>query len=127
MQLEKALAEPVSWLEPRPAYVQALRYMHDWLAGFLSEQAPKHLLTIVIGDHQPLAAVSGRGASWDVPVHVFSDNFALLQRLEAAGFRAGLEPATPSLGDMHRLTDLLLKVFDEPGTASASDVSRSGR
>ena len=49
------------------------------------------------------------------------------QRLEAAGFRAGLEPATPSLGDMHRLTDLLLKVFDEPGTASASDVSRSGR
>lgn len=69
-QLEEALAEPVSWLAPRPAYLQALSYMHDWLAGFMARQAPKELLLMVIGDHQPLATVSGRGASWDVPVHV---------------------------------------------------------
>ncbi|MBA2722134.1 MAG: hypothetical protein H0U56_04395 [Methylibium sp.] len=114
-ELNQALGERVSWLEPRPAYLQAMGYMHDWLGGFMSERAPKRLLTIVIGDHQPLATVSGHGASWDVPVHVISDDPALLRRFEAAGFEAGLQPGAESLGGMHQLTDVLLETFSEAG------------
>lgn len=117
-QLQASLAEPVSWLKPRPAYLQALGYMHDWLAGFLGEPAPKRLLIILIGDHQPLASVSGRSTSWDVPVHVISDDPALLQRFEAAGFQIGLHPGVKSIGSMHQLTDLLVKTFAEPDASA---------
>jgi hypothetical protein len=111
-ELAQALAQPVSWIEPVPAYLQALDYTHDWLAGFLRERAPRRLLTLVIGDHQPLASVSGRTASWEVPVHAISDDAVLLGRFEAAGFSAGLQPGGKSLGGMHELTPLLLAIFD---------------
>lgn len=110
-ELARALAESVSWLAPLPAYLQSLGYMHDWLAGYLRERAPRRLLTIVIGDHQPLASVSGPAASWDVPVHVISDDVALLRRFRAAGFEDGLEPGR-RMGSMQALTGVLLNAFD---------------
>ncbi len=123
-EVQRALSEPVSWLEPRPAYLQALNYQQDWLSGYLRERAPRRLLLIVIGDHQPLATVSGRGASWDVPVHVITDDASLLRRFEAAGFERGLHPGAAYLGGMHRLTALLLEVFSgahPPSQAAAND------
>ncbi len=114
-QLAEALAPtgpPGGW---GPAYVSAVKHAFEWLGDYLAERAPPHLLTIVIGDHQPLAAVSGAGASWDVPVHVISDDEALLQRLREAGFVSGLLPGPRALGAMHELTDLLVRAFDVPG------------
>ncbi|MBL8343982.1 MAG: CDP-alcohol phosphatidyltransferase family protein, partial [Rubrivivax sp.] len=67
-QLAQALAPtspPGGWA---PAYVSAVKHTFEWLGDYLAERAPAHLRTIVIGDHQPLAAVSGAGASWAVPV-----------------------------------------------------------
>ncbi|MDO9599232.1 MAG: hypothetical protein Q7J47_16060 [Azoarcus sp.] len=110
-QLDEALNEPVSWAEPLPGYLQSMRYTFEWLSGYLRAQAPPDLLTIVIGDHQPVAGVSGRDASWEVPVHVFSADPALLARFEAAGFSAGLRGDVPLLGDMHELTGVLVDVF----------------
>jgi phosphatidylglycerophosphate synthase len=121
-QLAEALAPtgpPGGWA---PAYVSAVRHTFEWLGDYLAGQAPRHLVTIVIGDHQPLAAVSGAGASWDVPVHVISDDEALLQRLREAGFVSGLLPGPRTLGAMHELTDLLVRVFNVPGV----DVAGSG-
>jgi hypothetical protein len=66
---------------------------------------------ILIGDHQPPAAVSGEGASWDVPVHVITSRRALLDRLEAHGFQAGLKPAGPAVARMHALLPVLLDAF----------------
>lgn len=110
-QLAAALAEPVSWGAPRPAYLQAMRYTFAWLSGYLREHAPDDLLIIVIGDHQPIGGVSGREASWEVPVHVIGADPALLARFEAAGFQAGIEARPPLLGDMHMLTSVLVEVF----------------
>ena len=111
-QVTQALAEPVSWLDAVPAYLQSIAYTHRWLAAYLRERAPAGLLTIVIGDHQPLAGVSGPGASWDVPVHIIGSDPALLQRFTASGFTPGLTPAGPALGDLPSLTALLLDSFN---------------
>lgn len=111
-QVTRSLAEPVSWLHPTPAYLQSIAYTHRWLAAYLRERAPAGLLTIVIGDHQPVAGVSGAGASWDVPVHIIASDVALLQRFVASGFTPGLTPAGPARGDMPSLTATLLGAFD---------------
>jgi len=126
-QLARALAPtgpPGGW---GPAYVSAVRHTFEWLGDYLADRAPAHLLTIVIGDHQPLATVSGAGASWDVPVHVISDNQAVLQRLREAGFVSGLVPGPRALGAMHELTDLLVRVFDVPGVDVAGTGPGPGR
>lgn len=113
-EVEQALARPVSWLAPVPAYLDSLAYTFEWLGGYLYGRAPPKMLTIVIGDHQPMASVSGRDASWDVPVHIISSDTRLLKRLEALGFTPGLLPMRPATIGMHGLTPLLLSAFDEP-------------
>ena len=109
-QVAQALDEPASWQHPVPGYVESIAYTHDWLGDWLSRQAPPGLLAIVLGDHQPLAGVSGPGAPWDVPVHVISADRALLGRLVASGFTPGLVPPSAPLGPMHELTAVLLRV-----------------
>jgi hypothetical protein len=108
----QAVAEPLSWLAPVPAYLDSLAYTFEWLGDYLSGRAPPNILTIVIGDHQPMASVSGRDASWDVPVHIISADPRLLKPFEAAGFTPGLLPIQPSSMSMHGLTTVLLSAFD---------------
>lgn len=106
-----ALSAAGSWTTPTPAYVAAMRYQFRWLAAWLREHAPAELLLIVIGDHQPIGAVTGPGASWEVPVHVVGRDPVVLARLQAAGFGAGLQPQPPAIGPMHALTQILLDAF----------------
>ena len=123
-----------------PIYVRAMAYEYRSLAGYLREQR-NDLLMIVIGDHQPPAAVSGRDSPWHVPVHVIGRRTHVLDRLRDGGFRPGLEPRRPSIGAMHQLTSILLDAFDKvtgegyletlngsrvPPIASASRPPRTG-
>jgi hypothetical protein len=98
-----------------PNYLEGMRYQHAWLADYLGNRAPRPLVMVIVGDHQPPALVSGRRASWDVPVHVVGDDPALLQRLLGSGFVPGLSPPPNALGGMPTLTSVLLKAFDAPG------------
>jgi len=109
-----ALAAEVSWSEVATPYLDSLRYQFTWLGGYLSQRAPRKMVLIVIGDHQPFAAVSGPNASWDVPVHVICDDPVLLQRFIERGFTPGLQPPAASLGPMRGLTPLLMEVFVDP-------------
>jgi hypothetical protein len=122
-QIAHALAQPAAWSKPAAAYVDSLAYTFQWLGSYLAGPAPAQLLTIVIGDHQPLAAVSGQGASWDVPVHVISADARLIRRFEALGFVPGLTPpAREGSIPMHGLTSLLIAAFDtRPLSASAGE------
>ncbi|MDX5409142.1 MAG: hypothetical protein LPJ94_02845 [Thauera sp.] len=106
-----ARAAPVSWEQPIPAYLAAMRYQFDWLAGWLKGHAPPDAVLIVIGDHQPIGTVTGPGADWDVPVHVITRNETLLARLVARGFVHGLVPQRPALGPMRAMTPLLIEAF----------------
>jgi len=111
--VERAMAARPDLTNLRPSYVRGMAYEYMSLAGYLREQGDD-LLMIVIGDHQPPAAVSGRDAPWHVPVHVIGRRAHVLHRLLQRGFRPGLEPRRPSIGVMHQLVPMLLYAFDAP-------------
>lgn len=119
-QAAAALAVPLGVQQALPSYIEGLRYQFHWLASYLQHRAPPSLVLVVVGDHQPPALVSGPGTSWDVPVHVITDDQALLQRLRVQGFADGLVPPAVTLGPMHDLTEHLLRAFAAPGSGTQS-------
>ena len=90
-----------------------MAYMYGTIGGFLRREAERDLVAIVLGDHEPAAAVSGAGASWNVPVHVIASRGAVLDRLIAHGFEPGLTPRRRTLGPMNALTPMLLDAFGD--------------
>jgi len=109
----RAYADEPDWMDFAPGYVNAMAYAYDVIGGYLRAQRDRDLIVIVLGDHQPPAALSGQGAPWDVPVHIIASRRDLLDRFVARGFRAGLVPARPSIGGMHQLVPILLDAFGE--------------
>jgi hypothetical protein len=113
----EAYDQEPDWTSFGPGYVRAVTYTYQTLAGYLRANAGRDRVLIVLGDHQPAAAVSGEGAPWDVPVHVIApagsplDRSEILARLRARGFRSGLTPSRPSFGKMHTLLPVLLDAF----------------
>ena len=70
------------------------------------------LVLLIIGDHQPLAAVSGEGANWEVPVHLITARPALREAFLGAGFVPGLDPGAQVLGGMADLNRTVLRAFN---------------
>jgi hypothetical protein len=120
----RAYAKQPDWTHFAPGYVDAVAYTYATLAGYLRKQRGRDIVLVVIGDHQPAAAVSGEGASWSVPVHVVSSRDAILDRLLARGFHTGLVPARPVLGRMHALLPILLDAFGRQPSAPSSAAER---
>jgi hypothetical protein len=122
-----AQSVPVGAAQALPSYIAAMRYQFTWLADYVRRLAPRPLVIVIVGDHQPPALVTGPGAGWDVPVHAISDDPKLLQRLQARGFVSGLQPPAAALGPMHALTPVLLEAFNGPAApASATTGEGSG-
>ena len=107
----RAYAQQPDWTHFGPGYVQAVTYDYATLSGYLRLRADRDFVMILLGDHQPAAAVSGEGAPWDVPVHVIASRPPILEALRARGFQNGLVPARPSLGPMHTLLPILQDAF----------------
>ncbi|MBD87563.1 MAG: hypothetical protein CMM34_04820 [Rhodospirillaceae bacterium] len=105
----------------RLAYEKAIDYELRLLAGFLRKTAFQKPVIIVLGDHQPPALVSGRGASWLVPVHVFARDEATIEPFFQAGFARGFEPTGLTLGRLNGLHELILKGFDSSWRAQADE------
>lgn len=111
--LVEAYSQEPDWTDFAPGYVHAMAYDYASIGGYLRTRRDRDIVMIVIGDHQPPAAVSGEGAPWDVPVHVIASRKAVLERLLSDGFRAGLTPERPTIGRMHTLLPVLLDAFGE--------------
>jgi len=109
----RAYAHEPDWTNFGPGYVEAIAYDLATIEGYLRKRPDRDFVMILIGDHQPPAAVSGEGASWDVPVHVIASRTPVLDGLRAHGFRTGLTPSRPSLARMHALLPVLLDAFGE--------------
>jgi hypothetical protein len=114
--LYQALGDEPDWRNLGPSYVQAVQYAYESIGGYLRQPAKRDFVAILIGDHQPPAAVSGTGARWDVPVHVIASRREILDRLRERGFEVGLTPTRAPIGRMHLLLPVLLGAFGVPGT-----------
>ena len=109
--LDRSFDQQADWLNLGPSYVDAITYTYATLSGYLRKTRDRDVVMILLGDHQPPAAVSGEGAPWDVPVHVVASRRDVLDRLVAKGFRRGLTPSRPDLSKMHALLPVLLDAF----------------
>ena len=109
-EIVRAYGRELDWVNFGPAYADAIAYDLTTIGGYLRLRAARDFVLIVLGDHQPAAAVSGEHASWDVPVHAIASRPDVLAALRAQGFQAGLAPSAP-IGRMHGLTPRLLAAF----------------
>ena len=104
--------EPLAGAELAAAYLRSVRYNLAVLSGYLRQYAPPEALVLALGDHQPPVVVGGRNLPWQVPVHLFSRDPALLARFTAAGFQPGIQPGPTALGGIERLGPVLLDTLD---------------
>jgi phosphoglycerol transferase MdoB-like AlkP superfamily enzyme len=110
-EVVRAYAKQPDWTNFAPGYIDALSYDFAVLGGYLARHLDRDLVMILIGDHQPPAAVSGEGASWNVPIHVVTARRPILDRLVAHGFVRGLQARPPAVAKMHALLRILLEAF----------------
>jgi phosphoglycerol transferase MdoB-like AlkP superfamily enzyme len=95
-------------------YAHATSYDFMTFAGYLHQRPEDEFVMMLVGDHQPAAAVAGKDAPWTVPVHIVTSQVQVLDRLVAQGFQRGMTPARPSLGEMHELLPILMRAFAAP-------------
>lgn len=88
-------APAVLWADPervRAQYIATIDYSLETLGSYLARFG-KDAVFVILGDHQPASIITGPGASRAVPIHIVSQDPALIAGFEAAGFTAGLQPA----------------------------------
>jgi hypothetical protein len=117
--VNRAYLRQPDWMDLGHSYADSVSYMYQSITGYIRLRADRDFVMILIGDHQPAAAVSGEGAPWDVPVHIIASRRPVLDRLLADGFRRGLTPARPALGPMSSLTTTLLDALGNRESAIA--------
>jgi hypothetical protein len=89
--------EPDSfWWHPsqvKAAYARSLQYSLNVLISFVQRYGKKNLVLMVVGDEQPLAIVSGQGASHNVPISIIARDPSVLKRIGGWGWQPGLLPS----------------------------------
>ncbi len=109
--VEESLSLLPEWNNLQPAYAGTLAYTFTYLSGYLRNYPDDDFVWVILGDHQPLAAVSGQDVRWDVPVHIVSSNNKIIEDLLQKGFVEGMTPASQPISNMHDLPVTLLSVF----------------
>jgi hypothetical protein len=119
-ELDRAYTGEPDYTNLGPGYADAVAYTYETFAGFVRQRAGRDYVMILIGDHQPPAAVTGEHATWDVPMHVITNRSDVLDSLLAHGFVRGLTPARPHLGEMHEVVPVVLEALSGPVAVDAA-------
>jgi hypothetical protein len=111
---------PVGWTTLAAggaAYVRSLAYDLEVLARY-AERVTGDALIVVLGDHQPVAEVTGYDPSHAVPVHVMSRRLDLVRAFLARGYVTGMRPRLggPAPG-METFLPALLEDLSAPPSA----------
>ena len=107
------------WSDPatiRSQYAKSLDYALEVMGQYVARSGDGALF-ILLGDHQPAPLLTGQGASPDVPLHILSDDPALLARLPDDLFAPGMmpDPGRPTL-PMQDLRAMLTTIYETPLT-----------
>jgi hypothetical protein len=109
---------PITWTnlaDGAEAYARSVAYDLEVLVRYVTDFAPPRALAIILGDHQPVAEVTGWSPSDAVPVHVLSRDPALVAPFRARGYTEGMRPrrSGPPAG-METFLPALLADFSRP-------------
>ncbi|MGW1592594.1 CDP-alcohol phosphatidyltransferase [Streptomyces sp. NPDC002343] len=77
----------------REEYGRSIRYSVTALTEWLARYGTKDTVLVFLGDHQPIARVSGNHAGRDVPVSLVAKDPKLLDRIAGWHWTDGLRPA----------------------------------
>ncbi|MET9252634.1 CDP-alcohol phosphatidyltransferase [Streptomyces sp. NPDC003717] len=77
----------------RRAYGRSIEYSVTCLTQWLRRYGTDDTVLVFLGDHQPIARVSGAGASRDVPVSIVAKDPKVLDAVARWGWTEGLKPA----------------------------------
>ncbi|NEW71176.1 sulfatase [Streptomyces rapamycinicus] len=105
-------------------YGKSIQYSVNSLIDYVLKYGNKNTVLVFLGDHQPLARVSGDNASRDVPVAIVAHDKAVLDRISHWGWDDGLMPgAKAPVWKMSSFRDRFLDAYGPNpggGTAPAS-------
>lgn len=76
----------------RTEYGKSIQYSLTSLIDYVVRYGDKNTVLVFLGDHQPLARVSGDHARRDVPVAIVAHDPAVLKRISGWGWQDGLRP-----------------------------------
>ena len=62
------------------------------LISFVETFGNDDVVVVAVGDHQPAAVVSGRGASQDVPITIIARDPDVMRRIASWGWQPGMLP-----------------------------------
>ncbi|MFC9277915.1 CDP-alcohol phosphatidyltransferase [Streptomyces collinus] len=77
----------------RQEYGKSVQYSVTALTQWLERYGTKDTVLVFLGDHQPIARVSGNHASRDVPVAIVAKDPKVLDKVDDWGWTDGLRPA----------------------------------
>ncbi|WP_207797150.1 CDP-alcohol phosphatidyltransferase family protein [Arthrobacter glacialis] len=99
-------------------YGKSIEYSLAALFSFVRNHPDPNLVLIVLGDHQPAAAVSGQGASHDVPISIIAHDKSVLGRISSWGWDEGAlpDPSAPVM-PMSEFRDSFLTAYSQGASA----------
>ncbi|GHJ33407.1 hypothetical protein TPA0910_78400 [Streptomyces hygroscopicus subsp. sporocinereus] len=109
--------------EVKTEYGKSIQYSVNSLIDYVLKYGGKNTVLVFLGDHQPLARVSGDNASRDVPVTLVAHDQAVLDRISDWGWQDGLMPgANAPVWKMSSFRDRFLDAYGPgPGAGAATD------
>ncbi|WP_215452143.1 sulfatase [Streptomyces sp. ATCC 21386] len=123
--IEKAGKDPADvFTDPvkvKEEYGKSVQYSLHSLLQYVEKYGDENTVLVFLGDHQPMASVSGNGASHDVPVTVVAHDPKVLDRIADWGWSDGLRPGDDApVWRMDTFRDRFLTAYgEEPRTAGS--------
>ncbi|MER6132791.1 sulfatase [Streptomyces sp. NPDC001815] len=75
-------------------YGKSIEYSVTSLIDYVVKYGNKNTVLVFLGDHQPLARVSGDKADWDVPISIVARDKSVLDKIDDWGWTEGLKPGS---------------------------------
>ncbi|MGP3949309.1 sulfatase [Streptomyces sp. 7N604] len=105
----------------RTEYGRSIEYSLNSLISYVEKYGNKNTVLVFLGDHQPVAKVSGDHASRDVPVAIVAHDPAVMDRISGWGWQDGLKPGPKApVWRMDTFRDRFLEAYGpQPGSTPA--------
>jgi phosphatidylglycerophosphate synthase len=112
------------WRNPntvRQFYGRSIQYTLRSLTQWVTEAHDPNLVLILLGDHQPHTAVSGAGATHEVPVSIVSRDPSVFKQISSWHWQDGLLPGSSApLKPMDAFRNQFLGAFSTASSRAAS-------